>query len=48
MDPAASLQMAREAMDAGEYEEAALHYQNLDTWVTSGGYLPLDWMRCAL
>lgn len=45
MDPTRTLQLAREAWNCGEYEQAAQHYADLDYWVSRKGMLPNPWMR---
>jgi hypothetical protein len=44
MDPNACLHAYYDAIEAGEYEEAAEHWDDLADWIRRGGYPPEVWL----
>ena len=45
MDPDTTLREARIAYEEGRYEDAAHLYNELDNWLTRGGFHPASWER---
>lgn len=45
MDPNATLKGIRDAIADGDDDKAAGLFQDLDQWLSGGGYLPRDWKR---
>lgn len=49
MDPTATLNAIRKAFDEGDnFDEAADLFEELDEWISKGGFLPTDWMQAHL
>lgn len=40
MDPNATMELLRRALDAQEWHEVAEHIYSLETWIRRGGFLP--------
>jgi hypothetical protein len=43
MDPDACLANLRDAVNTDNWEEAATFAIQLDTWLSSGGFMPKEW-----
>jgi hypothetical protein len=43
MDPNTALQNLRNALNSGDLEEARESFNALDGWLSSGGFIPVDW-----
>lgn len=43
MDPNECLRLARQALRDGRDTDAAAHFEDLDEWLTKGGFAPSAW-----
>jgi hypothetical protein len=43
MDPDKALQLLQDALESGQLTEARTHFNDLDVWLLSGGFIPSRW-----